>query len=172
MSGDRVAGGVYSAEQQRELSNQWRALRRLATGVAILTSPAVFIWLHKQQGWPVGWAVLLTIIAIAAFRGVLDLIFHRFIKWPSLFGVDNPQLREEDVVARRRVWFWRWWAKLFYFFALIIFSIYVVRVLRYGFDGASLVGTASDSWDWITSKAHVNGQALGLFFTFGLFFVF
>jgi len=172
MSADRVGGGVYATEQQRELTNQWRMLRRLATGVAILTSPAVFIWLHKQQGWAIGWSLVLTIVAVGAFRGVLDLIFHRFIRWPSLFGVDNAGLREEDVVARRRVWFWRWWAKIFYFFALIIFSIYVVRVLRYGFDGASLVGTASDSWDWITSKAHVNGQALGLFFTFGLFFVF
>src|SRR5436190_1968673 len=87
MSGDRVAGGVYSAEQQRELSNQWRALRRLATGVAILTSPAVFIWLHKQQGWPVGWAVLLTIIAIAAFRGVLDLLFTFVLFFVFNFGI-------------------------------------------------------------------------------------
>src|SRR5436190_11184291 len=172
MSADRVGGGVYATEQQRELTNQWRMLRRLATGVAILTSPAVFIWLHKQQGWAIGWSLVLTIVAVGAFRGVLDLIFHRFIRWPSLFGVDNACLREEDVFVRRRVCFLRWWAKIFYFFAMIILSIYVVRVLRYGFDGASLVGTASDSWDWITSKAHVNGQALGLFFTFGLFFVF
>src|SRR5438552_3969873 len=172
MSGDRVAGGAFSAEQQRELSDQWRALRRLATGVAILTSPAVFIWLHKQQGWPVGWALLLTIVAVGAFRGVLDLIFHRFIRWPSLFGVDSPQLREEDVVARRRVWFWRWWAKLAYVFLLIILTVYVVRVLRYGVDGASLVSSAGDSWHWLASKAKINGSTIGLLFTFALFFVF
>ena len=46
------------------------------------------------------------------FRGLADLIFHRLIPWPSLFGLDSPQLREEDVVARRRVWFWRFWLKI------------------------------------------------------------
>jgi ATP-dependent Zn protease len=172
MSTGRVGGGVFAAEQQRELSDQWRLLRRLATGVAILTSPAVFIWLYKQQGWSAGWALVATIVAVAAFRGALDLIFHRFIRWPSLFGIDNPRLREEDVVARRRVWFWRWWAKLLYFFALIVLTVYVVRVLRYGFDGASFLSTAGDSWHWLTSKAKINGQTIGLLFTFVLFFVF
>ena len=78
------------------------------------------------------WAVLATILGVAAFRGLLDLIFHRFIEWPSLFGIDNPDLREEDVVARRRVWFWRWWAKIVWFFPLIIFAVYAVQVLKYG----------------------------------------
>jgi ATP-dependent Zn protease len=103
---------------------------------------------------------------------VLDLIFHRFIEWPSLFGVDNPALREEDVVARRRVWFWRWWAKIAWFFLLIIFAVYVVQVLKHGIAAASLVGSAQDTWHWLSSKAHVNGQTLGLLFTFVIFFVF
>src|SRR4051794_14857353 len=101
MSADRVRGGLFSTDQQRELNDQWRALRRLATGVAILPSPAVFVWLYKQQGWSLGWSLVATIVAVAAFRGALDLLFHRFIRWPSLFGIDNPGLREEDVVARR-----------------------------------------------------------------------
>ena len=45
----RPAVGRLSTEQSRELSDQWRALRRAATGVAVLTSPALFIWLHKIQ---------------------------------------------------------------------------------------------------------------------------
>src|SRR5947199_7421535 len=172
MSTGLVAGGVLSADEQRLLSAQWRSLRRVATGVAVLSSPAVFIYLHKEQGWQIGWSIVATLVAIAAFRGVLDLIFHRFIRWPSLFGVDSPQLREEDVVARRRVWFWRWWAKLAYVFLLIILTVYVVRVLRYGVDGASLVSSAGDSWHWLASKAKINGSTIGLLFTFALFFVF
>jgi ATP-dependent Zn protease len=148
MSTGRVGGGVYSAERQRELSDQWRALRRLATGVAILTSPAVFVWLYRQQGWSLGWALVATIVSVAAFRGALDLIFHRFIRWPSLFGIDNPRLREEDVVARRRVWFWHFWAKVAYFVVLFILAIYVVRVLSHGFDSTTLIGTAKDSFAW------------------------
>jgi ATP-dependent Zn protease len=164
--------GRLSTEQSRELSNQWRALRRAATAVAVLSSPALFVWLVKMQDLAVGWAIVLTVVSVAAFRGLLDLIFHRFIEWPSLFGVDSASLREEDVVARRRVWFWRWWAKIAYVLALIIVAVYVVRVLKYGFDGASLVGTAGDSWHSLTQKAHPSGQTLGLLVTFFIFFIF
>jgi len=33
-----------------ELTAQWRSLARAATFVAVLTSPAVFVWLHNRQG--------------------------------------------------------------------------------------------------------------------------
>jgi len=164
--------GMLSGDQSRELGNQWRALRRAATAVAVISSPALFVWLYKIEDVALGWSIVLTILGIAAFRGLLDVIFHRFIEWPSLFGIDNPRLREEDVVARRRVWFWRWWAKLAYFVVLVILAAYFLRVLRYGFDGASVVGTATDMWDWVKSKAHVNGQTIGLLFTFVIFFFF
>src|SRR5581483_3211540 len=140
MSTGVIAGGTLSADEQRLLSAQWRSLRRVATGVAVLSSPAVFVYLHKQQGWAIGWSLLATLLAIAAFRGILDLVFHRFIRWPSLFGIDTAQLREEDVVARRRVWFWRFWARVASAVFLLIFAIYLVRVLRHGIDGASFVG--------------------------------
>jgi len=104
-------GGRLSTEHSRELSNQWRALRRAATAVALLSSPALFVWLYKMQEVTLAWAIVATILSVAAFRGLLDLLFHRFIEWPSLFGIDNAELREEDVVARRRVWFWRWWRR-------------------------------------------------------------
>jgi AAA+ superfamily predicted ATPase len=112
MSTGLVAGGTFSADEQRQLTAQWRTLRRAATGVALLSGPALFIWFYKELGWPVVWSLLATLFAVAAFRGVLDLIFARFIQWPSLFGVDSPEMREEDVVARRRVSFWRFWVRV------------------------------------------------------------
>jgi cell division protease FtsH len=117
MSTGLVAGGTLSANEQRQLTAQWRTLRRAATGVALLSAPALFIWFHKELGWPVVWSILATLLAVAAFRGVLDLIFVRFIQWPSLFAVDSPELREEDVVARRRVSFWRFWVRVVLFVA-------------------------------------------------------
>jgi cell division protease FtsH len=117
MSTGLVAGGTLSANEQRQLTAQWRTLRRAATGVALLSAPALFIWFHKELGWPVVWSILATLFAVAAFRGVLDLIFVRFIQWPSLFAVDSPELREEDVVARRRVSFWRFWVRVVLFVA-------------------------------------------------------
>jgi cell division protease FtsH len=141
--------GRLSTEESRELSNQWRALRRAATAVAILTSPALFIWLHKMQDLSVGWSLVLTILAVAAFRGLLDLIFHRFIKWPSLFGIDNERLREEDVVARRRVSFWHFWFRLFFALFVVVFLIYFLRVLTQGAGDVTLWGTAQDLVSWI-----------------------
>ena len=46
------------------------------------------------------------------FRGFADLLFRRLIPWPSLFGADSQQLREEDVMSRRRAWYWRKKARL------------------------------------------------------------
>jgi ATP-dependent Zn protease len=167
MSTGVVAGGMLSADEQRLLTAQWRSLRRVATGVAVLSSPAVFVYLHKQQGWAIGWSLVATLLAIAAFRGLLDLIFHRFIRWPSLFGIDTAELREEDVVARRRVWFWRFWAKVVYAVFLLILAIYVVRVLRYGTDGASFIGTFTDSWHWLTHTM----SKFPSYLSFGLLFI-
>jgi cell division protease FtsH len=159
--------GALSGEQSRELSSQWRALRRAATFVALISSPALFVWLYKIHDETLGWSLLLTVLAVAAFRGLLDLIFHRFIEWPSLFGIDNPQAREEDVVARRRVWFWHFWFKLLYAALLLILTIYVVRLLRYGFDGTSFVGTVEDFWHWLLHSL----RRAPSYATFGLIFV-
>src|SRR5919204_5233206 len=122
--------GVFSPEETRELNNQWRSLRRAATAVALISSPALFVWLYKMDDMALGWALVLTILAVAAFRGLLDLIFHRFIEWPSLFGVDNARLREEDVVARRRVSFWHFWLRLAVAALVVVLFFYIVRLLR------------------------------------------
>src|SRR5215216_3197373 len=177
MSAGPVVGRL-STEQSRELSNQLRALRRAATGVAVLTSPALFVWLYKIQELSVGWSLVLTILAVAAFRGLLDLIFHRFIQWPSLFGIDNERLREEDVVARRRVSFWHFWFRLLFVLFVFVFLIYLLKVLTHGADSTSLWGTATDlvSWTWnnvLTSPTFWSQVAiLPLFFVanFLLFF--
>ena len=45
------------------------------------------------------YALLLTLIEVAAFRGLVDLLFRRFIESPSLFGGESEALRER---GRRR----------------------------------------------------------------------
>ena len=172
MSTGLAAAGLLSSDDQRALTAQWRALRRAATGVAILTSPAVFIWLYKMQGWGIGWALVGTLLAIAAFRGFLDLIFHRFIQWPNLFGIDSPALREEDVVARRRVWFWHFWFKVLYLIVLAILAVYVVRMIRYGLDGTSFFGTVGDVSHTIRAGIARIPSSLSLVVTLVIFFIF
>jgi cell division protease FtsH len=161
-----LAGGLISTEEARELTDQWRVLRRAATGVALLSSPALFVWLYKHEGWAIGWSILATLLGVFAFRGGLDLLFRRFIQWPSLFGIDSPEVREEDVVARRRVWFWRFWYRLAWGLVLVIVGIYFVRVLKRGFDDTSLLGTAGDVYHWITHAI----ASIPAFVPIGLYF--
>jgi ATP-dependent Zn protease len=102
-------GGFQQAELSTELASQWRRLTRVATAVALLTAPALVVWFNQTQGWAWYWSILAALLVVVCFRGVVDLLFHRMIPRPSLFGLESQQLREEDVVARRRVWFWRFW---------------------------------------------------------------
>jgi ATP-dependent Zn protease len=107
-----LAGSFAQSAASQELASNWRRLTRAATIVAVITSPAVYVWLTQRYDWSWWTSLLATLGMIVAFRGVVDLIFHRLIPWPSLFGLESAKLREEDVVARRRVWFWRFWVKV------------------------------------------------------------
>src|SRR3954454_1890929 len=98
--------GASTHDQSGELIVQWRRLMRAATGVALLTSPVVFVWFYERIGWGIGWSLLSTFIGVMAFRGAMDLLFRRFIPWPSLFGTEDAALHEEDVMNRRRAWYW------------------------------------------------------------------
>src|SRR5262245_15737067 len=102
---------MQEAELATELASQWRRLTRAATAVALITAPALVVWFNQTQGWAWYWSILAALLVVVCFRGAFDLIFHRFIPRPSLFALESQQLREEDVVARRLVWFWRFWLK-------------------------------------------------------------
>jgi cell division protease FtsH len=93
-------------DESRLLRDQWRSFTRAATFVAIVTAPALFLYLHRVVGWSALWSVLGSAGGVIAFRGLIDVVFRRLLPWPSLFGTDDTRLREDDVVARRRAWFW------------------------------------------------------------------
>ena len=88
------------------LAREWRRLGRAATAVAVLTSPVLFMLLFNGLEWPLLGALVGTIAGVAIFRGLIDVIAHRFIPSPTLYGAEAA-LKEEDVVSRRRVWYWR-----------------------------------------------------------------
>jgi ATP-dependent Zn protease len=93
-------------EHSIALAHEWRRLGRAATVVAILTSPALFITLWDRFEWPMFWAIVGTIFAVAAVRGGIDVLAHKLIPAPSLYGVEQ-ELRAEDITTRRRLWYWR-----------------------------------------------------------------
>src|ERR1700679_4283398 len=98
--------GAPSNESAAALSHEWRRLTRAATLVALLTAPAFFLVLHDTNHISVLGSLLLSALAVLLFRGLVEVIVRRVIPWPSLLGA-NAELKEEDIVARRRYWYWR-----------------------------------------------------------------
>src|SRR5437764_11537384 len=151
-----------------ELAAQWRSLTRTATFVALLTSPGVFVWLHNQQGLAFRYALLLTVIEVGAFRGLVDLAFRRYIKSPSLFGEESIELREGDIVARRRVAFWRMVWKFVRFLVVVVTILWVV--LDFFGHGLTWTETAGTLWHGLS---HVwNPNSFGTFISLPFFFLF
>jgi ATP-dependent Zn protease len=114
----------YDAPAPADLASQWRRLTRAATFVAALMSPALFFWLKEYQGWSTLWSLVGTVAIVITSRGLLDLSLRRLIPWPSLFGADSEQLREEDVVSRRRAWFWHFWLRASIWLAIFAIPVY------------------------------------------------
>src|SRR5437879_4195195 len=121
------AAGFASSEVSRELASGWRRLTRAATFVAVLTSPALVAFFIRQNNWPLWKALLVALALVISFRGLIDLLFRRFIPWPSLFGLESKQHREEDVLGRRRAWFWHFWFRVGVVVALIVTVIWLFR---------------------------------------------
>ncbi len=147
-----------------ELADQWRKLTRAATAVALLTSPALFIWFLEYNGWAWYWSLLATLGVVIVFRGFADLLFRRLIPWPSLFGADSQQLRDEDVMGRRRAWYWRKKARLAVIFVIVTTIVWLFR------DGdATWWSTPGYMWDKLTvilSQPTLWVQVVFVFFLF------
>src|SRR5205085_1616120 len=99
-----IKGGIN--EDASALAIQWRGLTRVATAVAVLTSPAFFLVLYQTDHLGLAGALIITVIAVITFRGLVEVVARKLIPSPSLYGADES-LRDDDIVARRRYWFWR-----------------------------------------------------------------
>jgi ATP-dependent Zn protease len=156
------AGGFASSEASRELASGWRRLTRAATLVALLTSPALVAFFMRQNHWPLWKALLLTFLIVISFRGLVDLLFRRFIPWPSLFGLESQQHREEDVLGRRRAWFWHFWLRLGVIFALLVTVVWLFR----GGSWVGAMGSIFHGLGHILSQPTLWIQVVFVFFLF------
>ena len=157
-----LGAGPESRAPSTELADQWRLLTRAATVVAVLTSPALFVWFREYNDWSTLQAAAGTAAVVIVFRGVADLLFRRTIPWPSLFGHDSKKLREEDVVARRRVWFWRFWTRIALWVSILLTIVWLFR-------GGSWLGTFGwffDRLGFLASQPQLWIQVVFVFFLF------
>ena len=95
-----------------------RRRRHLARALRLAHAAERLVW------WK---ALLATVAIVVVFRGFADLLFRRLIPAPSLFGIESRELREEDIVGRRRAWFWRFWFKIVVLFFVVITVVWLFR---------------------------------------------
>ena len=171
MATDQAEPGLLDrTSASSELGEDWRRLTRVATAIALITSPAPFVYFHSVLGFGLAWSLFVTFLLVIAFRGAADLMVRRMIPWPSLYGTDDEGLKEEDVVNRRRVSFWRSVFRLFAFFFVVLTLIWIIRLLVPG-GSTSWVDSTTAIYDSIHD--FVTGQQLiGLLFTLPFFFLF
>jgi len=93
-------------EHASSLAYEWRRLTRAATAVALLTAPAFFLVLYDSDHVSLLGSILITVFGVLVFRGLIEVVVRKFIPWPSLFNAEQG-LKEDDIVARRRYWYWR-----------------------------------------------------------------
>jgi cell division protease FtsH len=171
MATDHAEPGLLDrTSASSELGEDWRRLTRRATAIALVMSPAPFIWLHSVEGYSIAWSLAATFAIVVAFRGAVELAIRRMMPWPSLYGTDDPELKEEDVIARRRVSFWRTIFRLLAFIVVVLTLIWIVRLLVPG-GSTSWIDSFTTIFDSI--KGFVQGQQLvGLLFSLPIFFLF
>jgi ATP-dependent Zn protease len=161
---------LRSSEESVALAAQLRRLARVATIVAVLTSPAAYFFFRHQAHLSVGKSILVTLLVVIGFRGLVDLFVRRLIPWPSLFGTEDSRLREEDVVNRRRSWTWRFIYRIAIFIATLFTLIFLYR---YFTAAAGSHVTWWSSASQITSKAsklaHSSAFWIQMVFVFFLF---
>jgi cell division protease FtsH len=135
-------------EHSIALAREWRRLGRAATVVAVITSPALFVALYDRAEWPLAWALVGTLLGIAAFRGLIDVLAHKLIPAPSLYGAER-ELRGEDIVSRRRLWFWRRRYRRWTWLASIVLVLTLIAMAFNALTGgdSSFVGGLESLWD-------------------------
>jgi ATP-dependent Zn protease len=118
---------LRTSEESVALASQLRRLARVATIVAVLTSPATYFFFRHADHQSVARSIIYTCLIVVGFRGLVDLVVRRLIPWPSLFGTEDARLREEDVVNRRRAWTWRFFYRLAILVAILITFVWLKR---------------------------------------------
>src|SRR5436190_2129158 len=92
------------AIEQEYIRAQRRSFNRIANLITALTFPMVLLF-YLHQGKSLFVSVILA-SGVLVLRGVLDLAYRRLIPLASLYGTNDAELRADDALQRRRLYFW------------------------------------------------------------------
>ncbi|MDQ6804278.1 MAG: AAA family ATPase [Actinomycetota bacterium] len=123
-------------EHAPALAHEWRALTRAATGVALLTAPAFFLVMFDTDHASVALSLIVTIFAVLLFRGLVEVVARKLIPSPTLYGADES-LKQDDLVARRRYWYWRTKFRRLPVLAAIVLAVLGLCQALFAFSGVS-----------------------------------
>src|SRR3954451_15041053 len=151
-------------DQAISLAREWRALGRAATAVAVITSPALFVLLHSTYKWSIFWSLVGAFFGVVIFRGLIDVIAHKLIPSPSLYGAEDA-LKKQDVLSRRRVWYWRHKFKVWLWLGGIALVVLGVIALIKGESIGDAVTSIGDSFQ-VFKVSSIFGLAFQLVFLF------
>ncbi|HEY2317740.1 MAG TPA: AAA family ATPase [Solirubrobacteraceae bacterium] len=123
-------------EHAPALAAEWRRLTRAATFVALLTAPAFFLLLYESNHLGLLLSLLITVVAVVMFRGLVEVVTRKLIPSPSLYGAD-ASLKQQDIVDRRRYWFWRGKFRRLPVYVLIVLALLGLCQVLFAFAGVS-----------------------------------
>jgi len=123
-------------EHASALAYEWRRLTRAATLVALLTAPAFFLVLFDTNHLGLVGSLIVTVLAVLLFRGFVEVVVRKLIPSPSLYGVEDS-LKQEDIVARRRYWYWRTKFRRLPVYIAIVLLLLLFCQLLFTFAGIS-----------------------------------
>ncbi len=107
------------ADSATALRDSWQRLSSWVTLVTLLAVPTLVEYFHIVQNWSLPKSFLWGFGIAIIFRGVLELLFRKTLPWPTLFDTESRELKETDIMNRRRFWFWRFWARFTVGYAII-----------------------------------------------------
>jgi ATP-dependent Zn protease len=119
------------------LAQEWRGLGRIATAVAVITAPTVLIDMYHVNHLQLWLSIVITIASVIVFRGAVEVVSRRLIPSPSLYGVTDDAMRKDDLIARRRYWYWRAKFRRLPIYVLIVLGFFAICQALLAFSGVS-----------------------------------
>lgn len=113
-------------EERDYIRKQRKSFGRFATFIAALTVPIAALW-FVHTGHTLMWSIVVSTLGVVFMRGMVDLFYRKLIPIPTLFGTDDADLRDDDALQRRRVYWWGRRLRNIIFFVSLITFFWIVR---------------------------------------------